>query len=314
MLGKECGHEVVDKRQKVTTTLDNELIDREDISIYAKGVYMVLARHEGKDHTSWPSTETISKKAGIHHTTVEKAIKELESLNIVAVQRRRGAANRYVLLDKSCWKTTLPDSVVSEESTLPDSVVKDQSTPRGSVVEKPSTLPDSVVHGKSTPRGSVEGFKSIKNTQTLADPGEAFARFWAAAPSQMRKAKLDAQKAWGQLKPTPELVERIIAALEVQKKSDLWRRGVGIPYAASWLRGRRWEDEEETGQPGNNDQVKDKRAAAPEPLEITRDGRGRRCIKRQREDEEPPLLKDVAVVASGSAMSLEDNERRRANQ
>jgi hypothetical protein len=68
-----------------------------------------------------------------------------------------------------------------------------------------------------------------------------FARFWRAFP-QPRPAKLDARVAWAQVNPSPDLVDRMIAALEWQ--SGVWaRQGYGQPYPASWLRGKRWEDE-----------------------------------------------------------------------
>lgn len=37
----------------------------------------------------------------------------------------------------------------------------------------------------------------------------------------------------------------MLKAIEVQKKSDQWQRDNGqyIPYPATWLNGRRWEDE-----------------------------------------------------------------------
>lgn len=33
-------------------------------------------------------------------------------------------------------------------------------------------------------------------------------------------------------------------ALKRQMASDEWQRGIGIPYASTWLNGRRWTDED----------------------------------------------------------------------
>jgi hypothetical protein len=237
-------HEIVDKRQKTDFRLDNFLIDHEGISGVAKIVYAVLARHEGRDKTKWPRTDTIAKKAGFHHTPVERALKELEDWNIITVHRKRGSANQYVLMDKGLWKSTPPGSVVGQESTPPGSVVGQESTPPGSVVGQESTPPGSVVGQESTPPGSVEGFKDFKDTDTLAS-GEAFERFWKAYPKQMRKDKIGAQQVWKRLKAGSGLVNRIMGALEAQKQTDLWNRGIGIPYPGKWLRNKRWEDETE---------------------------------------------------------------------
>lgn len=65
-------------------------------------------------------------------------------------------------------------------------------------------------------------------------------RFWDAYPS--RVAKKDARKAWMDVRPSPDLVDRMLTALEWQ--SAQWsRQGYGTPYPASWLRAERWTDE-----------------------------------------------------------------------
>lgn len=43
-------------------------------------------------------------------------------------------------------------------------------------------------------------------------------------------------------------------ALIAASKQDDWRRGVGIPHAATWLNQRRWERAPETGTAGAEDE------------------------------------------------------------
>lgn len=68
-------------------------------------------------------------------------------------------------------------------------------------------------------------------------------RFWNAFPR--RCAKKDARVAWAQLAPTAQQVDLMVAALAWQMTSEQWTRDGGryIPYPASYLRGRRFEDE-----------------------------------------------------------------------
>jgi hypothetical protein len=75
------------------------------------------------------------------------------------------------------------------------------------------------------------------------DQGELFARFWAAYPK--KRSKGQAEKAWTKLQPDEQLVEVILTAIERAKKSEEWRKENGryIPYPASWLNAKRWEDE-----------------------------------------------------------------------
>jgi hypothetical protein len=77
-----------------------------------------------------------------------------------------------------------------------------------------------------------------------APPLEGFAAFWDAYPR--KKSKGQAEKEWKALKPAGDVQQAILAALDVQARSQDWRKGGGqfIPYPASWLRGKGWEDED----------------------------------------------------------------------
>ena len=70
-----------------------------------------------------------------------------------------------------------------------------------------------------------------------------FTDFWTAYPR--REAKQAAMRAWDNLKPEAELMNELMPALERAKQSPGWMKDNGkfIPLPASWLNGRRWEDE-----------------------------------------------------------------------
>ena len=72
---------------------------------------------------------------------------------------------------------------------------------------------------------------------------DLFAQFWAAYPKRKDRAK--AQKAFAKLHPDEQLLAEILAALDWQKKTPDWLKDGGqfVPYAATYLNGRRWEDE-----------------------------------------------------------------------
>lgn len=67
-----------------------------------------------------------------------------------------------------------------------------------------------------------------------------FALFWDAYPRKEGKQK--AAEAFAKVDVDTEI---LLAALERQKKSDQWMKDGGrfIPHAATWLNGKRWEDE-----------------------------------------------------------------------
>ncbi len=70
---------------------------------------------------------------------------------------------------------------------------------------------------------------------------QGFITFWTLW--QKRVAKADAMKAWMQIDPRE--YPAIFAAVPVHFKQPTWSKDgmTYVPYPASWLRGRRWEDE-----------------------------------------------------------------------
>lgn len=72
---------------------------------------------------------------------------------------------------------------------------------------------------------------------------ERFERFWKAYPR--KKAKDKAESWFKRKKPTIELVDIMIEAINKFKKTEDWikENGKYIPYPATWLNGGRWKDE-----------------------------------------------------------------------
>lgn len=96
--------------------------------------------------------------------------------------------------------------------------------------------------------------KESKDPPSPSGEGEAagrsaievrFAEFWSAYPKKV--AKQYALKAWKRLKPDADLHDRIMRAVDAQKRSERWRRENGryIPNPATWLNGGQWENETE---------------------------------------------------------------------
>lgn len=87
---------------------------------------------------------------------------------------------------------------------------------------------------------------SISKTYTV----NSFEEFWKAYPKKV--AKQSALKVWEKLKPDEELTATILSAIEKQKRSATWKKDNGqyIPHPATWLNGKRWEDEISTKNRG----------------------------------------------------------------
>lgn len=107
-----------------------------------------------------------------------------------------------------------------------------------------------------TPRNALEenrveesrGEKEEKKTIHSAGLDKSFRQFWSSYPR--REAKINAQKAWEKIDPDMETVTRIINDVEARGRSEQWKKNGGqfIPLPATYLNGRRWEDETAGGR------------------------------------------------------------------
>jgi DNA-binding MltR family transcriptional regulator len=89
-----------------------------------------------------------------------------------------------------------------------------------------------------------DGIHAVFSLRVSKSNDDLFHRFWDAYPKKIDKRR--SYEVFGRLKVTPELLEKMLCALEKQKKSKQWLEAKGqyIPYASTWLNGRRWEDED----------------------------------------------------------------------
>lgn len=71
-----------------------------------------------------------------------------------------------------------------------------------------------------------------------------FAEFWSEYPKKVGKQY--ALKAWKRINPDASLHEKIMTAIDAQKRGEQWRRDKGryIPNPATWLNGGYWDNEE----------------------------------------------------------------------
>lgn len=86
---------------------------------------------------------------------------------------------------------------------------------------------------------------------------ERFEKFWEYYPRLQdgsKPARARAVRAWDKLRPDDTTIDQMATALRRQKQSEQWQRGIGIPYASSWINGRRWEDDFEEPEDASADE------------------------------------------------------------
>lgn len=114
-----------DKRQRDWFWVDNALVDRRDLNLYEKMLYICLARHAGNNDYAFPKLATLCNELGVKdNRTVVKYIKSLEEKGLIEVEKRKGSSNLYYLNNvETSDVPTFNVPTTSNEGTVPTSNV-----------------------------------------------------------------------------------------------------------------------------------------------------------------------------------------------
>ena len=94
-----------DGRVKNWFYLENELLDREDLTIYEKTVYIVIARYVNGYNKAFPSYETIARKGSMAKVQAMRVVKSLTQKGLLKKEVRKNnrnggsTSNLYTLLN-----------------------------------------------------------------------------------------------------------------------------------------------------------------------------------------------------------------------
>ena len=83
-----------DGRIKNWFYLENDLLDREDLTIYEKTVYIVIARYVNNENRAFPSYETIAKKGSMAKVQAMRVVKSLTKKGLLKKEARKNKNNR----------------------------------------------------------------------------------------------------------------------------------------------------------------------------------------------------------------------------
>jgi hypothetical protein len=94
-----------DGRVKNWFYLENDLLDRDDLTIYEKTVYIVIARYVNGENKAFPSYETIAKKGSMAKVQAVRVVKSLIKKGLLKKEARKNkdnegsTSNLYTLLN-----------------------------------------------------------------------------------------------------------------------------------------------------------------------------------------------------------------------
>ena len=109
-------------------------------------------------------------------------------------------------------------------------------------VRQSPTGSDKVRSSPTKAEAEAEAEKKILSINGRDQFAEWFESFWNAYPRKTKKPA--ALKSFRAVKPSPEVLAKMLEAIEASKVSEQWQDAKYIPYPATWLNNRRWEDEE----------------------------------------------------------------------
>lgn len=202
---------------------------------------------EGRMHGDATTVKSIVfPRRPMHTRTVEKYLKQMEKLGLIL----RYSVNGTQISSKEKADVGAQNTYLFAPNFEKHQMGLQKSKEAQSQI--PPFTPDLLQsRAKQTP-SQVKAKVKAKVEEVYAQVGN-FNIFWEAYPK--RKSKGQAEKAFEKLNPDEQLFKTILAAIGEAKKSEDWQKDGGqyIPYPATWLSAKGWEDEiKEGGQNGEN--------------------------------------------------------------
>ncbi len=216
------------------------------LSLKARGLFLLM--QSLPDDWSY-SISGLAAKANAGKDTIRSALKELADVGYLVKEQAHDSAGKFarnVLI--------LQDEAPVPLSGFPTTVGSSEAPSSG----KPSTGKPSTdfptlqntevqIQDINNPPISPQGGRRSRRThkETADWKPERFEAFWTYYRTYVRNEDRQAAiRAWDKLRPDDALIARIGRALEIQIKSPEWIKGVGRPYASTYLNNARWEDVE----------------------------------------------------------------------
>ncbi len=222
-------------RRGILEHVQKGLLNKTDFSIYC--LMLLLADHH--TGTWWGSGKALGAY-NFPRSTAQKSLQRLESRGYIKRFTIPGVHSNYpILINKyaitdgqhkgrllDAKQTTSPRRLVFIDEQVGEHLVEHVGEQVGPIQE-----------------GRIEK-KEKRNNLAQAPPAPlGFALFWDAYPRKV--AKQEAAKVWARLLPDEMLTIAINAGVKAWDQSDQWNteRPKFIPYPATFLNQRRWEDE-----------------------------------------------------------------------
>lgn len=164
---------------------------------------------------------------------IRSALNELEAAGYMRREQTHNEAGHFSGNDYVIYEHP---PLSAFPSTVQPSTVKP-------LTENPTQINKDIINNLNNPPKAPQGGRRKKREPKAAPDWkpERFNGFWEFYPRG--EAKQRAIEAWDKARLSDDEIAKMGRRLKDQMSSEEWQRGVGIPYASTYLNQRRWTDE-----------------------------------------------------------------------
>lgn len=221
------------EKSKDYTVMSNHHLKNSELSLRAKGLLsQILSLPEGWDYTI-AGLAAINKEG---KDAVRAAVLELEKAGYIVRRQKKDAGGKFGSNEYVVYESPVATPPLSEKS----------STEKPTQLNKDLYIPPKPPTGGGSPKSSRGRGREYKaQAETLS---ERFERFWQFyrdhVPTGVNAGnRQKAIRAWDKLAPDDALATKMAKALAKQVETQVWKSGVGVPHASTWLNNHGWEDD-----------------------------------------------------------------------
>jgi len=233
----------------------------EELKPSARLLYAEISARTNAKGYCWTTNETFADLFGLSVGTVSRLISQLEKKGYVRCEMATTAKGSERRIYAGIFNVSVEQGGIDENDNTPSCQKR-----QGGIDENVKTLQykNNIINNIppiSPYEGDVGGecpSKPKPKPKERCKPAVhykpvAFASLYDFYPRHVGRQA--AQKAWDKLRPSPEVMSAICDAMKIQKA--YWE-AVGtpkdkIPHLATWLNGRRWEDDPDEYMPDRAD-------------------------------------------------------------
>lgn len=219
------------------------VIKDKHLSQSAKLLYCLVTALQTERGYCYASNRYLADGIGLENEeSVKRLLRELSKAGYFTIEIVRDERNAVVerRIRPTANMPKLEDPPDESARTPPD----EMTPPPDETVRTP---PDESVRYNRIdknilPPKAPQGGRKRKENKTQPDhKPERFQKFWKFYPR--KESKQAAIRAWDRLSPSDSLIDEMAKALKRQMQTKDWQKGIGVPYAATWINNARWEDE-----------------------------------------------------------------------